>query len=42
MKKIKEMIDYLKFSNKLKVLRYAKDCAKNNNAHQTAHQLTHF
>ena len=27
-----EIIDYLKFSTKLRVLRYAKDCGKNKNA----------
>ncbi len=32
MEKTKEIIDYLKFSNKLRVLRYAKDCGKNKDA----------
>jgi transposase InsO family protein len=32
MEKTKEIIDYLKFSTKLRVLRYAKDCGKNKNA----------
>jgi hypothetical protein len=32
MEKTKEIIDYLIFSNKLRVLRYAKDCGKNKNA----------
>ena len=32
MEKTKEIVDYLKFSNKLRVLRYAKDCGKNKNA----------
>jgi hypothetical protein len=32
MEKTKEIIDYLKFSTKLRVLRYAKDCGKNKDA----------
>jgi hypothetical protein len=32
MEKTKEIIDYLKFSTKLRVLRYAKDCGKNDRA----------
>ena len=32
MEKTKEIIDYLKFATKLRVLRYAKDCGKNKNA----------
>jgi transposase len=32
MEKTKEIIDYLKFLTKLRVLRYAKDCGKNKNA----------
>jgi hypothetical protein len=32
MEKMKEIIDNLKFSNKLSVLRYAKDCGKNKDA----------
>ncbi len=32
MQKTKEMIDYLKYSTKLRVLRYAKDCGKNKEA----------
>jgi transposase len=32
MEKTKEIIDYLKYSTKLRVLRYAKDCGKNKEA----------
>jgi len=32
MEKTKEIIDYLKFSTKLRVFRYAKDCGKNKDA----------
>jgi transposase-like protein len=32
MEKTKEIIDYLKFSTKLRVLRHAKDCGKNKDA----------
>ena len=32
MEKTKEIIDYLKFANKLRVLRYAKDCGNNKDA----------
>ncbi len=32
MEKTKEIIDYLKFANKLRVLRYAKDYGKNKEA----------
>ena len=32
MEKTKEIIDYLKFANKLRVLRYGKDCGNNKDA----------
>jgi hypothetical protein len=34
MEKTKEIIDYLKFSTKLRVFRFAKDCGKNKEAYE--------